>query len=199
MNRNLTSITLLARLRSPHDGAAWQRFQDTYGGLLLALLRSLGVQEQDAEDVRQEVLRVALEQLPHFEHNGRPGAFRNWLRQVTANRLKQHWRQLNRHQATGRDSECMALSEQLVDPHSNLSQRWDAEARRLLCEQLMSQVESEFKPETIRAFRVVRLEGHSPKEAAELLGVTANAVRVNCSRVLARLRELGEGMVEEFF
>ena len=40
----------------------------------------------------QEVLAQLAGELPGFAHNGRTGAFRVWLRAITVNRLRAHWR-----------------------------------------------------------------------------------------------------------
>jgi DNA-directed RNA polymerase specialized sigma24 family protein len=50
------------------------------------------VPSQDVDDLVQEVLGVVVRELPRFDHAGRPGSFRAWLRAVTVNRLRTSWR-----------------------------------------------------------------------------------------------------------
>ena len=40
------------------------------------------IRPSDVDDLVQEVLAVVLRELPQFEHNGRTGAFRRWLRTI---------------------------------------------------------------------------------------------------------------------
>src|ERR1700730_12164520 len=87
-----TSISLLDRLRLPSDAAAWKRFVDLYGPLLLGWLRCQAVRAQDADDLVQGVLGVVVREVPAFRPNQRPGAFRAWLRTILVNRLRAFWR-----------------------------------------------------------------------------------------------------------
>lgn len=189
-----TSLSLLERLRDPSDDEAWQRFDECYGPLLRLWLVRRGVDANDADDLTQEVMQVALAELRGFEHNGRRGAFRNWLKQVLANRLRTFRRRQNRETARGADYE--GLADQLADPESQLSKRWDEEYHRAVCGRLLELVESEFQPQTLEAFRRVAILGQSATEVASELGLTTNAVRIAQSRVLRRMRELGAEMLD---
>jgi RNA polymerase sigma-70 factor (ECF subfamily) len=57
-------------------------------------------------------------------------------------------------------------------------------------------VEEEFEPITLKAFRRLALDGVSGAEAAEELGVSVAAVYMAKSRVLARIREEAEGLID---
>jgi RNA polymerase sigma-70 factor (ECF subfamily) len=63
---------------------------------------------------------------------------------------------------------------------------------------LLDLMEAEFEPTTIQAFRRVALEGASSAEAAQELGLSVGAVYVAKSRVLQRLREEAERLIDEF-
>lgn len=195
VSREVTSLSLLERLRNLSDDDAWRRFHDLYGPLIHSWLAHRGVSQADAEDVRQEVMHQAMVELPHFQHNGRTGALRCWLRQVVANRLRTFWRQHNRHRAVGGD-EYSILAEQLADPESRLSQQWNHDYDRTLLQRLMEIVQHEFETKTIDAFRRVVFEEQKAAVVAEELKMTSNAVRIAQSRVLHRLREIGAGMIE---
>lgn len=195
MSHHVTSLSLLERLRNASDEDAWRRFHDLYGPLICQWLLRRGVTATDAEDVRQEVLQCALAELPNFEHNGRPGALRCWLRQVVANRLRTFWRRQNRQAAAGGD-QYRVMAEQLADPQSALSRQWDADYYRSLCNRLLELARHEFQPATMEAFRRVAIEGGKPAEVAEALDMTPNAVRIAQSRVMRRLRELGQGLLD---
>ena len=117
-----TSASLLdqARDRQP---AAWQRLVALYTPLLHCWLTAAGLQPADRDDLSQRILEILVRQLPDFAHNGRPGAFRAWLRGITVNLLREHWR--GRPQAGG-DS----VLGQLADPAGGLSRLWDEQHDR---------------------------------------------------------------------
>jgi RNA polymerase sigma-70 factor (ECF subfamily) len=163
--------------------------------LIHSWLTRRGVSQTDAEDVRQEVMRQALIELPGFQHNGRTGALRCWLRQVVANRLRTFWRQQNRHGAAGGEDYAV-MAQQLADPVSPLSRQWDADYNRTMCARLLEMVQHEFEAPTMEAFRRVAVDGQRAADVAAELNMTPNAVRIAQSRVLRRLRELGAGLLE---
>jgi RNA polymerase sigma-70 factor (ECF subfamily) len=186
----LTSATLLERLRDRDNAAAWQRFVALYTPLIrLWLGRHL--QPADVEDLTQEVLTVLVAKVPAFEHAGRPGSFRAWLRAVCVNCLRAFWR--NRPPATDTD----ALLRQLEDPHGEGSRRWDQEHDDHVLRRALDLIEPEFKPATWRAFRRLVTDGATPEEVAAELGLTVNAVFIAKSRVLRRLREEVRGLVDD--
>ncbi len=153
------------------------------------------MQPADADDLTQEVLGTLVRELPHFRHDLRPGAFRRWLRGIALNRLRAFRRARHPLPVGGDPSRELSL-EGLEDPDSDLSRRWDEEHDRHVVRRLLELIEPEFEPATWRAFRMVVLQGRPPREVAAELGVSANAVRIAKSRVLARLRQEIEGLID---
>jgi RNA polymerase sigma-70 factor (ECF subfamily) len=190
-----TSVTLLERLRSHSDTTSWQRLMDLYEPLIQGWLRKQGLQPSDADDLAQEVLVVLVRELPHFKHQ-RPGAFRAWLRIITINRLRDFCRaRQNRPAATG-DSGMLRRLDQLEDPHSELSRLWEQEHDQYIVQRALELIEPEFSPTTWRAFWRVTRDGLDADAVAAELGVTTNAVFIAKSRVLKRLRNEVEGLID---
>jgi RNA polymerase sigma-70 factor (ECF subfamily) len=191
-----TSISLLERLRHRPDDAAWKRLVDLYTPLIQGWLRGRLVPPADADDLGQEVLAVLVRELPRFEHSGRPGAFRSWLRTITVHRVRDFWRARgHRPQATG-DSAFLDRLNELEDPASGLSRVWDEEHDRHVVRRLLELIRSDFQPATWQAFAGVMLEGQTPAAVAARLGVSVNSVLLAKSRVLARLRREGQGLID---
>jgi RNA polymerase sigma-70 factor (ECF subfamily) len=191
-----TPVSLLERLRVRPDPASWQRLIDLYEPLIRNWLRSHALQAPDADDVTQEVLQTVARELPHFHHDLRRGAFRRWLRTITVNRLRMFWRDRRRQPLTVGGNPLEYVLEQLEEPGSPLSQQWDEEHDQHVLRRLLALLEPEFAPTTWLAFRGLLLEGQSTTEVAARLGITPNAVRIAKSRVLSRLRQEIEGLVD---
>jgi RNA polymerase sigma-70 factor (ECF subfamily) len=192
-----TSSSLLERLRRPSDGVAWQRLLDLYTPLIRHWLSRHYLQPCDVEDVTQEVLAVVVRKLPDFRHDGQLGAFRSWLRAITANCLRSYWRSgRNRPRATG-DSDFLHSLEALEDPDSPLSRLWNQEYERHVLRRLVELVEPEVKPTTWRAFWGQVMEGKPADAVAAELGRSVNAVLIAKSRVLQRLRQELRGLLDE--
>jgi RNA polymerase sigma-70 factor (ECF subfamily) len=123
-----TSLSLLEQAAGESDADAWQRVTGLYSPMIRAWLRRLHVAEQDVDDVTQDVLFALVRALPQFQHNHRTGAFRAWLRSVTVNRVREHWR---RRGEEGAPQASSAALEQLQDPQSDLAPLLGSGARRL--------------------------------------------------------------------
>jgi RNA polymerase sigma-70 factor, ECF subfamily len=191
-----TSFSLLERLRTEPDDASWKRLVDLYSPLLRHWLRRHFLLEADAEDLVQDVLAVLVRELPSFEHNRRPGAFRRWLRTILVHRLQGFWRaRQNRPQASG-DSDMPKKLEQLEDPASGLSQLWDLEHDRHVMSRLLEEIEPQVAPSTWQAFRRVVLDGKDEETVAKELGLSVNAVFIAKSRVLAKLRREAKELID---
>jgi RNA polymerase sigma-70 factor (ECF subfamily) len=191
-----TSLSLLQRLKADPQAAAWQKLVEIYTPLIQNWLRRHQVREADSDDISQEVLAVVIRRLPEFEHNRREGAFRNWLRTITVNCLRDFWRsRKNRPTATG-DSDFQEMLGQLEDPASGLTKIWNDDHDRHVTRKLLEMLRPEFEPATWQAFQRFALDGLSAAEVARELGVTSNVVFIAKSRVLARLRQEAEGLLE---
>jgi RNA polymerase sigma-70 factor (ECF subfamily) len=184
-----TSLSLLDQLRAPAPGSAWDRAVALYVPLLRTWLRAAGLQPADGDDLTQRILEVLVRQVAGFRHNGRPGAFRAWLRGITVNLLREFWRD--------RPAPASAsVLQELADPESGLSRLWDRQHDQCVLQSLLDLVRPEFSDPAWTAFRRLALEGAPAREVAAELGTTVNAVLIAKSRVLARLRQEARGLVD---
>jgi RNA polymerase sigma-70 factor (ECF subfamily) len=192
---NETRQSLLLRAQTG-ETEAWKDLTDLYRPLILGWLNRQGVPARDLEDLSQEVLLSVVKQLPGFQHSGQRGAFRTWLRTIVCRRTADYWRAIDADtQAQGGSGATVAL-QQLADPASELNRQWDEEHDRYVVHCLLDRVEEEFEPITLQAFRRLALDGISGAEAAQELGLSVAAVYVAKSRVLARMRQEAEGLID---
>ncbi len=190
-----TRQSLLFRAQTGEENA-WKDLMDLYRPLIIGWLNRQGVPAADLEDLSQDVLLSVVKQLPSFEHSGHRGAFRSWLRTIVCSRTIDYWRATGAStQATGGSGATAAL-QQIADPDSDLNRQWDEEHDRYVLGCLLDLVEQEFEPATLRAFRRLALDGTSGAEVAEELGMSVAAVYVAKSRVVSRIRQEAEGLID---
>ena len=195
-NMNDTSLSLLARLRCSPESESWNRLVNLYEPLIRAWLRKYDVQDSDADDLLQEVLLAVSKDVSKFDHGGHPGAFRGWLKAILVNRLRKFWRARDhRPQARG-DSDIDARLARLDDPASEMSQIWNRQHDQYVLRQLLALVEPHFAPSTWKAFCRVAFDGARADVVAKELKISLNAVFIAKSRVLSRLRQEAEGLVD---
>ena len=192
---NETRQSLLLRAWTGQE-EAWKDLTDIYRPLIIGWLNRQGVPAVDLEDLSQDVLLSVVKHLPGFEHSGNRGAFRSWLRTIVCSRTADYWRAVDPgNQADGGSGATVAL-QQIEDPDSDLNRQWDEEHDRYVLNCLLDLVEEEFEPLTLKAFRRLALDGASGAEAAQELGLSVAAVYVAKSRVLQRIRQEAEGLID---
>jgi RNA polymerase sigma-70 factor (ECF subfamily) len=182
-----TPRSLLERTRNLRNGDAWERFSAICTPLLVNWLRASGLQPTDADDLVQRTFQLLLQKLPLFEHSGRTGAFRTWLRQVVLNQLRD-FRKARQHPGAE------GLDEQVAP--TGFDSDWDREHDLYVLNGLLEQARSDFSPQVWTAFWMTALEGKPAADVAAALGVTTNAVMLARSRVLARLRRDARGLLD---
>jgi RNA polymerase sigma-70 factor, ECF subfamily len=187
-----TSLTLLARARA-NEPDAWPLIVKLYTPLLWHWCRRLGVRQDDIEDATQEVLRAAAQSLDKFRHD-RPGdTFRGWLRGITRHVVCHHFRRLaDQPVAAGGTQAQRQLDEVAADPVDSIEAPDAAESEvelTSLHRRALELVQSQFEDRTWQAFWRTAIDGLSPAVAGEQLGMSPAAIRKAKSRVLHRLRE----------
>src|SRR5262245_23354421 len=155
----------------------------------------LAVHPQEVDDLTQDVLAVMVRELKNFTPSGRPGSFRGWLRTITANRAREFWRS-GRLRARAPGGSILEMVEQLEDPASALSAQWDVEHDAHVLRQLLVLMELEFEPQTVQAFRRLVFDGARAAEVSAELSISVASVYTAKSRVLQRLRQEAEGLLD---
>src|ERR1043166_8387300 len=86
-----TSLTLLARVQAD-EPAAWERFVELYAPLVHHWCRRAELATEHAADVFQDVFQTVAQHIGASRHD-RPGdTLRGWLRTITANKIRDHYR-----------------------------------------------------------------------------------------------------------
>jgi RNA polymerase sigma-70 factor (ECF subfamily) len=192
-----TSRSLLMQLKDDQP-AAWERLTALYAPLVYHWCRGMRLPEQDMPDVFQQVFQSVASHIQAFRKD-RPGdTFRNWLRAITRNKVRDHFRRGARQAQAAGGTDAQIYFSQLAAPPADAGEDEagdghdeEGEVRHLLrC--ALEQIRGEVHPQTWQAFWKVVVEGKTPEEVGEELAMRPGTVRVAKSRVLSRLRsELG--------
>lgn len=181
-----TSLTLLARVRQS-DQQAWKRLVELYGPLVYEWSLRAGLKPGDAADVGQEVFTRVWSAIGGFRRE-RPGdTFRGWLRMITKRQLMDFWRR-RQHLPQTVNTDAGDLANLHVEIPDDDDANQLAEDRQLLYLRAIELLRSDFEPVTVEAFWRVVVNGQHARDVGQQLGITANAVYIAKSRVLARLR-----------
>jgi RNA polymerase sigma factor (sigma-70 family) len=184
-----TRASLLVRLRDGGDPEAWQEFVHLYAPVIYGFARKRGLQDADAADLMQEVLRSVSSAAHRLDYDPARGSFRGWLFTVTRNKVFNFLESRRRRVLGTGDSRMQQRLEQHADDNGDLSADWEADYQRTVAAQAMERVKGEFQAATWDAFLQTAVQGRAPSQVAARVGLSVGAVYVAKSRVIARLRQ----------
>jgi RNA polymerase sigma-70 factor (ECF subfamily) len=191
-----TPASLLERLRTRSDHEAWSGFVQVYGPFIYAWFRSFHVQHHDACDLSQEVLATVAREMPHFRYDPSRGSFRSWLRAIMSNRLKHFWRtRADDRVITGNEQFHVILAE-LEDPAGAATRRWEQEHDSSVIPRVLMILKTDFDPTTWQAFWRLVVDELPPAQVAQEMNMSRASVYAAKSRVLRRLRQELNGVLE---
>ena len=184
----LTRASLLIQLRESDNHGAWQEFVKLYSPIIYGFARKRGLQDADAADLMQDVMRSVSGAISRLEYDQKQGTFRGWLFTITRNKIFNFLSARRiRPQASGDSS-----TNQMLNSHPEANDEadtWEQEYQRRLAALAMEQIQGEFEAKTWRAFELTAVQGIAAVEASKQLGLSAGAIYVAKSRVLARLKK----------
>lgn len=184
----LTRASLLVQLRDGNNHVAWREFVQLYGPVLYAFARKRGLQDADAADLMQDVMRSVSAAIGRLDYDRSRGSFRGWLFTITRNKIFNFLSARRvRPRASGDSTTNLLLDEHPETSHE--TDEWETEYQRRLASLAMDQIKGEFQESTWRAFWLTAVEGVAAPETAKQTGLSVGAVYVAKSRVLARLKE----------
>jgi RNA polymerase sigma-70 factor (ECF subfamily) len=185
-----TSICLLDQLRQQAEADVWGRFVELYTPLLHYWACQLpGMREEDALDLVQDLFLLLVQKLPEFEYQ--PGrSFRGWLRTLLLHR----WCDTCRNEPVPAHLNEIEMERLLLPDHAEVISA--DEYRQYLVGRALQLMKSDFEPATWQACWDVVCLGRSAAEVAAELGLSVGAVYVAKSRILRRLRQELNGMLD---
>lgn len=193
----LTRASLLIQIRDGSNHVAWQEFVNLYGPVVYGFARRRGLQDADAADLMQDVLRSVSSAISRLDYDRKQGTFRGWLFTITRNKVFNFLSSRRiRPQGSG-DSTTNRLLAEEPDGSSDGQDAWELEYQRQLASLAMERVKVEFQDNTWRAFWLTAVEGVSAADAGNQVKMSPGAIYVAKSRVLARLREEVEAIRQQ--
>ncbi len=182
-----THHSLLARMRSADEQAAWEQFVSMYRPVIYRMARRRGLQDADAQDLAQTVLMSVAGAIDRWEP--RPGIrFRHWLGRVAKNAILNALTRPPTVPGVGGS----AIHELLLDqpaaaPAVEEELRLESMRERYL--RAAGNIQRDVTAETWRAFELSVVEHVPCEEVAKTLGKSVGMVYAARGRVIRKLRE----------
>jgi DNA-directed RNA polymerase specialized sigma24 family protein len=178
--------SLLQRLQQHGDQTAWGQLVELFSAHLFLWGCRAGLSAAEAAELVRATFAEVARKLPAFRP-GSPGGFRAWLRELA----QAQRRELLRKKVPAGGP---AAEPALVPPDANVM--WEGEYLPFLLRAALDLVQGEFPTQDWKAFRAVTAEGRSPADVAGELGLPVGAVTIAEARVLRRLRQELDGLLD---
>lgn len=185
-----TSASLLIRVRSNGDSAAWSRFVELYTPLIFYWAKRTGLNSHDAADLVQDVLTQLVKKLPEMEYD-ESKSFRGWLRKVTLNKWRERARKKQLNVANVTTSEMGAIAEPLAS-----IEFWERDYRQELVARAMQLSKNQFEPKTWAALEEYVKTGMPAGQIAKKHCLSVWTVYSAKSRLMQSLRHELDGLLD---
>jgi len=190
-----TSSSLLIRVREKNSDA-WQRLVYLYSPLISHWCRKCGLGREDAADIVQEVFSAVARAIEKFDHESEGTSFRGWLRRITLNKVRDHFRRQPPGLGVGGDEALLQILSIPDIVFADSSCDGQAEDELILLRQAVDLILSEFETVTQRAFLRVVVDLLTPADVARELDISVNSVYLAKSRIRRRLKEEFKDLIE---
>lgn len=189
-SENVTSATLLMRLRDPGDDQAWESFYQRYAPLIVRFCLDSGCSEDQSLEVVQETLVYLMRRLVTFSYDRGRGKFRSYLLSVVQGRITDSFRRTRRASQLFADSVSQCEVDQVLDSGGEApGGAWDRHWEEMLLGLALERVRLRVHPRTWRSFDLYVLAGVDVDEVARKLGVKRNAVYQHRNRLIELLKQ----------
>lgn len=173
-----TRETLLIKLRNQHDDDSWEEFVSYYSNYVFAVLKGMGVEFDDLDDIKQSILLKIWKKIPDFDYNPEKGSFRAWLCTVIRNTVYNYFRdRVSTYELKDEDS--------INAEVDKIAQReWMTHIASLAWEN----IKGDFS-DSVRETYIQISQGRKSEEIAADLGISPGSVYVYKERVQKALRK----------
>jgi RNA polymerase sigma factor (sigma-70 family) len=193
----ITRPSLLVRIRDTQDNQAWSQFVELYAPLIYGFARKHGLQDADAADLTQDVLRVVAKTIQGLDYDRQRGSFRGWLFTVVRNQVRNFVKRRRPYERGTGDTGAHELLKEQPAPEDDSAALWDQDYERQLFACAAKQVRSRVHESSWQAFWQTTVLGKNGKEVAQELKMTVAAVYLAKSRIMAQLKDLIRQLREE--
>jgi RNA polymerase sigma factor (sigma-70 family) len=191
-----TRATLIQRVTNQHDEASWEDFVGIYSDYMYAIIRSMGISDDDAEDLTQQLLLIMWKKLPQTDVE-EIKHFRAWLSTITKHFvidfIRKRTREAKRLEKVEQDATLSYVNSiRLPDVERIAEKEWQLHITNLA----LDKIEPLFSGQATEVFRL-SLQGLEIKDIAKKLGLQENSVYRLKNRVKKKLLLQIEELREE--
>jgi RNA polymerase sigma factor (sigma-70 family) len=184
-----TRQTLLQKAQKKSDPEAWEQLIGFYRKYIYVIIRSMGVNEGDADDVLQLTTVELWKYLPKYEYDSQKAKFRSWVAKITRNQVISFARRQNAYihkldiAQAELQGDCLK-SIQTLDLDDIITKEWET----FVANSAMQNISRHFSEKALRAFDLFS-KGMTVNDISDVLAVKADSIYKYISRIKLKLIE----------
>jgi RNA polymerase sigma-70 factor (ECF subfamily) len=189
---NSVSTSILERAKLG-DQDAFRMITELYAGLVYHWIRKSGLSPENAQDTSQEVFISVNRNLKKFQRTKAGQSFRAWIRVITRTKIADHFRRNNGVETA------LGGGSKLVDfatIEKNEEYEESKHDRGIVYKKALKFIKGEFADKDCRAFLMLVVDEIPAKDVAQSLGMSVNSVYIAKSRILKRLLDKFEDLID---
>ena len=172
------------------DAVAWDQLVETYGPAVYRWSREAGLGAADAAEIVQIVFVAVALNFDRFRKERPEDSFRSWLKSVSLNKVRDHFRAKRRRaKAVGGSGWLQRLQAIPTSVPSSIAEPIAVDDQHQSIFDALQSVKSTMHAQTFKSFWLTVVGGLDFVEADDELGMTPRAVRLAKARVVRKLRE----------
>lgn len=181
----LTRNSLIRKLKLNHSEDAWKEFLFFYKSFICSIIRAMGINEADIDDICQQVLLRVWKAIDKFDINQKKGRFRSWIYKITKNTTLTYMSKLKT-----KSSKLEILKGDLENKFENpeideiVQEEWNKHISKLAFENISAATSKK----VVDAF-VSYIKGEQAELTAERLGVSKDTLYIYRNRVKQKLTD----------
>ena len=174
-----TNQSLLIRLKDQQDEKSWDHFVKYYQPFIYVILRRMGMNHHDTEEISQKTILKIWQKLPAYYDSSVYGKFRNWIGRITHNAAVDFFKASKRY-----DKKLNNLKENTFKAHtdSEVDSMAEKEWQGYLTSMAWKNIEGKVSDNAMKMFSKLT-DGELAESIAQEFDVSVNTVYVYKKRV----------------
>ncbi|MBR6373577.1 MAG: sigma-70 family RNA polymerase sigma factor [Victivallales bacterium] len=179
--------TRASLLRGIHAGdeASWKRFWDFYSPLILFCGGLFGLQADEKQDLRQEVMLAVMKEAPSPKYSRTLGSFRSYLQGIIRHKALDILHRRLESKLSG------AEMEQIPDEDC-IQKMLDEEYEKIIFNMALEELKEAVDERQYVAYEMYALQDRPPEVVAHILQMSVNQIYLAKSRCLKEMKGIVE-------
>ena len=190
-----TRQSLLIRVKDKHDESSWEEFDSLYRPYIYTVIRRMGPEHEDAQELMQSILLAVWKRIPDFDYQPSSGRFRGWISTITANAVRNFLKRKSVETAKYKEYPNTHLFP--YKPYEEIQEIARAEWEVYVSNMAWDKIEDKLAPKVKEVYQRL-YKGEKPISICEEMGIEQNTIYVYKKRVLKLLSSEVKRLDEEY-